>query len=122
MSPTLSEFVKLASHVEPFARLVFHLLVESLDELALVNVLFFSKIHSFSDIGDYLATAADADCFAPYTVLERCLIDHRHRWLSGLNPGSLFDCVDFDHLLYRGGIKNDRVGLRNDVLLDCRGV
>ena len=114
--------MKLASHVEPFARLVFHLLVETLDELALVNVLLFSKIQSLSDMGDYLATAADTDCFAPYTVLERCLIDYRHRWLSGLDSSSLFDRVDFNHLLYRGGIKNDRVGLHNDVLLDCRGV
>ena len=114
--------MKLASHIEPFARLVFHLLVESLDELALVNMLFFSKIQSLSYGGKDLATAADTDCFAPLAVLERCLIDHRHRWLSGLDPGSLFDRVDFNHLLYRGGIKNGRVGLRNDVLLDCRSV
>lgn len=74
MSPPLFEFVKLASHVEPFARLVFHLLVETLDELALVNVFTFVDIQRLGFLGDYLATAADTDCFAPLAVLERCLI------------------------------------------------
>ena len=111
--------MKLAPDVETFARFAFHLLVEAFDELTLVNVFAFMEIQRLGYVGNDLASAADADCFAPLAVLERCLIENRHRWLSGLDPGSLFDRVDFNHLLYRGGIKNDRVGLRNDVLLDC---
>ena len=80
----------------------FHLLVQSLDEFALVNVFCLTEIQWFGLSRDHLGTAENADCLTSLPVFDCDLTNNGDRRFSGLDLRSLFNRVDFNHSLLKG--------------------